>query len=313
MNIPDNAPLLFVDTNIFLDGYRAGYETTLGLLMRLNDFCDNLITTDQVEMEFLKNRQEVIRQTLKAMKMPEKFGQIPQFLGNAKKVKMIRKDEKRITDHINNIRDRVEKVLAEPSRTDPVFKIVRRLFKRSAPGLNLKRPNKQRYEIRALAAKRWQLGYPPRKNNDSSIGDAINWEWIIDCARRLQKDVLIVSRDGDYGRDDQLNDWLREEFKARVGRRRKVSLTAALGQALKLLDENIPADTVRKEREEISDGLTILTSAPSGVPAADWLVLERFYRYRDMLRDMLREMRSPDPSDDHHYGEANGEGPSQGG
>src|SRR5580765_7471463 len=40
---------------------------------------------------------------------------------------------------------------------------------------------------------------PPRKPNDTSMGDAINWEWIVECAKTLNGSVIIVSRDRDYG------------------------------------------------------------------------------------------------------------------
>src|ERR1700720_3909675 len=47
--------------------------------------------------------------------------------------------------------------------------------------------------------RRFLFGCPPRKKNDSSIGDAINWEWIVECANACQAEIHIVSRDTDYG------------------------------------------------------------------------------------------------------------------
>lgn len=59
--------------------------------------------------------------------------------------------------------------------------------------------------------------------------------------------ILIVSRDGDYGvtqgKVSALNDWLSYEFKSRVRGRRKIQLTTKLTDALKKLDELVtPAD-----------------------------------------------------------------------
>jgi hypothetical protein len=58
-------PLLFVDTNIFLNFYRARGEAGLHLLKRLESLAHCLIMTDQVEVEFVKNRPNVISDTLK--------------------------------------------------------------------------------------------------------------------------------------------------------------------------------------------------------------------------------------------------------
>ena len=46
----------FVDTNIFLDFYRTGNEASLSLLEKLKAVKDRILSTYQVEMEFLKNR-----------------------------------------------------------------------------------------------------------------------------------------------------------------------------------------------------------------------------------------------------------------
>jgi hypothetical protein len=75
---------------------------------------------------------------------------------------------------------------------------VQRLLKHKGP-YNLSRDKEVRFEIRELAQKRFTLGYPPRKQGDQSIGDAINWEWIVRCAEESGSGVVIVTRDSDYG------------------------------------------------------------------------------------------------------------------
>jgi hypothetical protein len=63
------------------------------------------------------------------------------------------------------------------------------------------------------------------KKGDNSIGDAINWEWIVKCAEQSGKAIIVVSRDTDYGthyeNDSFLDDWLHKEFKERISRKRK--------------------------------------------------------------------------------------------
>ncbi len=107
------------------------------------------------------------------------------------------------------------------------------------------------HPIRTLARKRFVLGYPPRKNEDNSIGDAINWEWVINCAQKSSKDIIIVTRDSDFGAilkgESYLNDWLRQEFKERVSRKRKIFLTDKLALAFKAI--KLPVSQAMEDEE----------------------------------------------------------------
>lgn len=73
---------------------------------------------------------------------------------------------------------------------------------------------------------------------------------------------MIVSRDGDYGYRGKaasyLNDWLSREFKERVGKERKVHLTARLTDALKLLNETV------SKKEEVEEN--VLLESPIAEP-----------------------------------------------
>src|SRR5690606_36333475 len=98
-------------------------------------------------------------------------------------------------------------------------------------------------------------GYPPRKKGDNSIGDAINWEWIIKCAQKSGKAVIVVSRDTNYGThyedDSFLDDWLLKEFKERVSRKRKIIFTDKLSTAFKLVEIPVTEEMVKEERKVI--------------------------------------------------------------
>src|SRR6185295_5225148 len=75
------ATILFIDTNIWLDFYRANNEAGLSLLKRLKGLAKFILVTDQVEMEFMKLRQDVILQSLKTLATPQSIS-IPAFLFN---------------------------------------------------------------------------------------------------------------------------------------------------------------------------------------------------------------------------------------
>ena len=92
------------------------------------------------------------------------------------------------------MRNRTEQLFRSPTTKDPVYKVAQRVFKHPSDH-NLTRQRKERDSIRRLAYKRFVLGYPPRKAGDTSVGDAVNWEWIVRCACDSGDDVVIVSRD----------------------------------------------------------------------------------------------------------------------
>jgi len=203
-------------------------------------------------MEYKKNRQKVILEALHSIK-PQSAGQlyIPSFL----KESTYNKTSSRLVKEWNALASklliRTEKLLESPGRYDPVYRILQRLFKARAT-CHLSRGNKMRKEIREKAQKRYLLGYPPRKPDDTSIGDSINWEWIIHCATQCHDDIVLISRDSDYGALDKnnyyLNDWLIQEFKERVSRKRSITLTGRLSEGFGIAGITVPEE--EKQAEE---------------------------------------------------------------
>ena len=139
-----------------------------------------------------------------------------------------------------------------------------------------------RHTIRRLALKRFALGYPPRKPNDTSLGDAINWEWIIHCAKQNANNVVIVTRDEDYGRyfqhDFILNDWLSREFKQRVSRKRTITLTNKLSKGLQ-------AAGIRTTKAERASEDTFLQGQPFDF---SWPAVDAIHELGTDMRDAAR-------------------------
>jgi hypothetical protein len=146
-------------------------------------------------------------------------------------------------------------LLHNPATQDSIYQCLKRLLKDDAL-YHLGRSNKIRYRLRHLARKRFTLGYPPRKNTDNSIGDAVNWEWIIHCAITSKKNIIIVSRDSDYGIQFEdrriINDWLKHEFKERVSQKRKIFLTDKLSEAFKKIGIKISKKEEDQENKIIN-------------------------------------------------------------
>jgi len=246
--------LIFVDTNIYLDFYRvSGTDATLSILKHFDENHDRIITTSEVEMEYKKNRQRVIIKSLSNLKPRDSSNLIvPTFLKESKRNKSILKTQKCLSDQIRKLKDRTAKLLESPERNDPVYMALQRLFKAKGD-CHLTRTEKVRFQIRELAQKRFVLGYPPRKPSDTSMVDAINWEWIVYCAQHCSDDIVIVSRDSDYGVHHEgmsiLNDWLLLEFKERVSRKRSVLFTNRLTVAFKQASISVSTEEERAEQE----------------------------------------------------------------
>lgn len=243
-------PLLFIDTNILLDFYRNRGDAGLSLLHRLEGIHDRIVGTYQVEMEFKKNRQNVIISCLGDLKEAGGGISAPGFLSSAKSLEIINRQKKDNAKRLKELKDRITKVLARPTINDPVYKATQRLFNIDSD-FYLQRTNERKNYFRRLAWKRFILGYPPRKKNDTSTGDAINWEWIVDCVDRSNRDVLIVSRDADFGvtvdKESYVNDWLLEELKSRTKKSRTIVLYDRLSEALRRLEIEVTDEEVKAE------------------------------------------------------------------
>jgi len=62
--------LLFIDTNIWLDFYRASAGPGLRLLEHVESIGSRLIASYQLEMEYKTNRQAAIKMALGLLKSP---------------------------------------------------------------------------------------------------------------------------------------------------------------------------------------------------------------------------------------------------
>ena len=259
--------LIFIDTNILLDFYRIRKSNvSLKYLQQIKNHLDLLITSSQVEMEFKKNRQTVILESITEIKkIGTVTGKVPAILSDSKTVEMIGKSREDIKKRQKKLRDKIEQILKSPVYSDQVYKSLQKLFNHKSK-INLNRDNKKRVEIRDLAKKRFILGYPPRKKSDNWIGDAVNWEWIISCAIESGKHIIVVTRDSDFGcvydGKSYLNDWLQQEFKQRVSRKRKVVLTDKLSEAFQLVKIPVTEEMIQEEKNVIEQSFKNYLNLP---------------------------------------------------
>jgi len=252
MAIPD---LLFVDANIWLDFYRGSNDAALRLLKHTEALAAKLIVTYQLENEYKRNRQVAIVEGMRELKAPQQIAR-PGIFSDAATARMMMKHVKEAETRVKKLRDRMVKALRDPSTHDPVYQACQRLFQKT-DDLTITRDNPLRRIIRRRAFRRFLHGCPPRKRNDTSIGDAFNWEWMVHCARERTAGLVIVTRDSDYGvtldKESYINDALRQEFSERVSRKRSLRLCSRLSDALKLFNVKVTAQEEATESELLSN------------------------------------------------------------
>lgn len=243
--------LLFIDANIWLDFYRARNDAGLALLRHVEAVADRVIVSYQLEQEFKKNRQTAILEGMQELKAPTQIGR-PGIFSDAAASKALSKSLKEAEKRVKALKSRLKKALENPSQHDPVYQGCQRIFHRNDK-LVLTRNDPFRRTIRRRAFRRFLHGCPPRKRNDTSLGDALNWEWMIECANAGNAELVIVSRDSDYGAifDDKayINDHLRQEFSERVSKKRKLLLYTRLSDALKHFQVEISPQEEEAETE----------------------------------------------------------------
>ena len=294
--------LVFIDTNIYLDFYRIRKSNvSMKYLDEIVKHKDLIIASSQIEMEFKKNRQSVVLESIGELKKLSSINlSFPAIIANAQASKMLKKHKQSVEKQKKILKDKVEKILKNPSQNDSVYRALQKIWKNKSD-YNLNRENKQRFAVRRLAGKRFILGYPPRKEGDNSIGDAINWEWIIKCAEKSGKAIIIVSRDTDFGthyeNDSFLDDWLHKEFKERISRKRKIIFTDKLYTAFKLIEIPVTMEMEKEERKVIefsnlNYGLTNYTELMRQVQESMKIPNEAIKNFQQAMAIRLDEIRN---------------------
>lgn len=138
--------LLFVDTNVLLDFYRIR-KTNISIkyLEQLEACRDRLIIGSQIEMEYKKNRQRVIVESLNNYGAPD-FGKLtaPALISQLQAVKMIERKKKELMLQKKKVDEKIQKILSDPTHNDPVYKCLQRLFRNDSQ-FNLSRKKKKGY------------------------------------------------------------------------------------------------------------------------------------------------------------------------
>lgn len=207
---------LFLDTNIYLSYLEKG-APNITELVRLAELIDHkkvsLFITDQVIDEYSRNREAVAKRALDQIRKLDYKPIFPPCFRELDSCAALR-------DALSNAREAqsslakefMHKVTTSSLAIDEQFSVLRE----KAISIDT---SDSVYEV---AKKRVALGKPPKKSKDTSIGDAVNWELLVEKCRPTlgsRKSIQIVAEDGDYYSkfdDSVASKYLLDEWKSRV-------------------------------------------------------------------------------------------------
>lgn len=180
---------VFVDTNILLSFYHYSSDE----LDALNDVFANhehgsatVYVTEQVKDEFVRNRDGKIKDALKKFKDSKIHLQFPSFMKGYEEYGRLREIADEAKSLSKSILEKVNEAIEnEKLRAD---ELITSIFAESS----CTEVTAKRLEAANIRLAR---GNPPGKN--SSLGDAINWEILLEKVPE-NNDVHIISADGDF-------------------------------------------------------------------------------------------------------------------
>jgi hypothetical protein len=237
----------FVDTNVLLSFY-ATTQDDLTRLERLADEVDadnfKIVTTSQVRDEFFRTRASKIAEALKPVRNQRLDLALPRICDPYDETQELR----RLAREYSALHGQLLARIAEDSRKRVLAAdhLIERIFNGAEV---LDRTD----EIVARARRRMDLGNPPGKDN--KIGDAVNWELLLD--HKPTEDVVWVTNDRDFYSsldDSQPDEFLQAEWADKVGT--SIDFVRYLSQLpASVPREALPVEEAPDERDEVASSL----------------------------------------------------------
>jgi predicted nucleic acid-binding protein len=202
---------LFIDTNVLLSFYHFSsddLEELNKLIVLLDQGKVHLWMPKQVFDEFWRNRENKVNEALKTLQQQKMNSRFPTIGKDYEEYSLLRQHQKEYEKAHGKLVEHIKRDVAEKQlKAD---KIVQGLFRKA------KRIERTEKIVRA-ARERFEVGNPPGKRG--SLGDAINWETLLDSAPSNEP-LHYVTDDKDYRSiidSKQFNPYLFDEWKKLKG------------------------------------------------------------------------------------------------
>ncbi len=197
---------LFIDTNVFLSFFHLSNDDLeelhkLTVLLEKNSI--TLWLTEQVKDEFLRNRENKISEAVKKLSEQRSKPQFPQICKDYEEYPAIRELQKEYDQKLSSLIRKVNEDISE--KTLKADQKIAELFGKATF-------IKSTADLVSKAKLRMDIGNPPGKNG--SLGDAINWEALLESVPQKQK-LYVIADDKDYFSildENKPKDFLRDEW-----------------------------------------------------------------------------------------------------
>jgi predicted nucleic acid-binding protein len=214
---------VFIDTNILLDIYHLS-GPDLEELRKLRKMVEKekveLLVSQQVLDEFWRNRERVIADAMKNFRDSKAAAKIPNIIRAYPESKDLREAVDKVNAIVRQLGEKANAdIEADSLKADEV---VRELF-------SVIKVGEITSEIVQRARLRSDIGNPPGKRD--SIGDAINWEWLLEQDVDFwDRELVLISADGDY--ESELTKGKPKEFLLREWNTRNPDCQLVLDKSL---------------------------------------------------------------------------------
>lgn len=226
---------IFIDTNIFLDMYRANLQsdisTLLGFIFKNKKY---FITTEQSINEFTRNRRSILEQALESFKKTSRVDKsFPSFLRSLSNFKNYEETLSKYSIQrqamIDEIQDKIDDVDKDMIYT--------KFMKLCNPNCIISTTK----EIIDLANHRKLSGNPPTSDK-YTCGDEIIWESLLYYETERKEDLIIVSNDKTFAKN---REFLVTEYKRKI--EKKLMLCNNISDAYRLVGVTLSNDIIRAE------------------------------------------------------------------
>ena len=226
---------IFIDTNIFLDMYRANLQsdisTLLGFIFKNKKY---FITTEQSINEFTRNRRSILEQALESFKKTSRVDRsFPSFLRSLSNFKNYEETLSKYSIQrqamIDEIQDKIDDVDKDMIYT--------KFMKLCNPNCIISTTK----EIIDLANHRKLSGNPPTSDK-YTCGDEIIWESLLYYETERKEDLIIVSNDKTFAKN---REFLVTEYKRKI--EKKLMLCNNISDAYRLVGVTLSNDIIRAE------------------------------------------------------------------
>ncbi|MBL3658777.1 PIN-like domain-containing protein [Fulvivirga sediminis] len=200
--------IILFDTNVLLNLYRYSDSTQNTILELIKRFSKQIYLPHQAALEYNRNRYEVIAEQEKAYnEFLEKISQIQKDLqSTSKPLFLSTKVDKELNVIFEKVGDEVKESIQKYSdflKSDPIYNSISELFSNR---ITKQFSEDELKEIFKEGEERYKNKVPPgfedekTKEGNRKYGDLILWKQVIQKAKELKKDVILIT-------DERKIDW----------------------------------------------------------------------------------------------------------